>query len=170
MKSILIIFIILTSLKVEAQKIVFDENIEVDSTEIGFKSDFINLTAFSSIDNKRADSLIVSLTSTNLVGYTIKLDFTQNLKPTLIIFSDANEFDGKHFMEIDIRNYELTLNKEKYNLNDKLMGYINGKTENFLIENQPYVVEFNGYFSHTVGKVLRKRHVDDSYDYYDPKQ
>lgn len=162
-------FLFLFSCATSGQTIIINENMEVDSTKIDFKSDYGDFTAYTTLDNKKEDSLKVHIESIGLIGYVLNINFVEPMTVEFVIYSDANEFDGKHFMKVRLKNYLLVINKDKLTLGDKLMGTVSGKTEEFTVGNSTYEISFDGNFHHIIGRILRKRYEGDAYDSYDPR-
>jgi len=168
--KILISFFLLFNCVANGQKIILDENIRVDSTKVEFKSTYHKYIAYTTIDNKKTDSLKVFVQSLGLSGYTLNMNFIKPMTLEIVIYSDINEFDGKHHLRVEIEKYELVINKDKFELGETLMGIISGETKEFLIGSSKHKIYFKGHFHHIIGKVLRKRYEGDKYDSFDPRR
>ena len=165
--TLLLLFSCVTS----GQTIIIDESIKIDSTRIEFKSNHISYDyiAYSTIDNKKSDSLSVNVYSIGLGSLGLIIKFIDNIDLSLSYYSDVNEFDGKHTLDIELENYELTINKGKLELGDTLMGIVSGETKEFEFMGKTCKFYFEGYFHHIIGKVLTKRYEGGKYDTYDPR-
>lgn len=172
MKTIIIFmyFFLLCNCVANGQKIIVDENVRVDSTKVEFKSTYHNYIAYTTIDTKTPDSLKVFVQSLGLSGYTLSLNLIAPLTVEIIIYSDVNEFDGKHHLRVELEKYDLIINNDKLELGDTLMGIISGETKEFLIGSSKHKIYFDGHFHHIIGKVLRKRYEGDKFDSFDPRR
>jgi hypothetical protein len=168
--KILMTFFLLFNCVANGQKIIVDENIRVDSTKVEFKSTYHNYIAYTTIDNKTPDSLKIFVQSLGLSGYTLSMNLIEPLTVEIVIYSDINEFDGKHHLKVELETYKLVLNKNKFELGETLMGIISGETKEFLIGSSKHKIYFDGHFHHIIGKVQRKRYEGDKYDSFDPRR
>lgn len=169
MKIVLIFAFIFLNCVAFGQTITIDENFRVNSTRVKFNSTNHNYIAYSTIDNRKQDSLKVHIESIGLQGHVISLNLIKPISVKLVIYSDSNEFNGMHYMEIELESYELIINNDKFKIGDSIMGAISGESKVFIIGNSKHKICFDGYFYHIVGKVLRKQHEGNEYDLYDPR-
>ncbi|WP_186987765.1 hypothetical protein [Constantimarinum furrinae] len=146
-----------------SQEVKVDSTLRFDSTNIVIKDFDSTYRAYTSFDNQKSDSLIVTIGNHGLSGVLVKLNFNEYPKLELFLWSDTNEFSGKNTMKIAIDEYSLEINSTKFQRGDTIMGRIKGKSE--IISNSfgNYQIEFQGQFRHIVGKILKKREADQNY-------
>lgn len=164
MKKTLQILILLTfGLNLSAQNIKINSEIKVDSTEIKIsKSDF-DYYAYSSFDNKKTDSLIVTVGTVGTSVTAIKIELTENPKVYITLWSDYAEFDGKETIDIELEAYDLELNATEFKKGDQIMGRIKGKSKPISNSLGEYEIEFDGEFKHIIGKLMIKKKDKQNY-------
>jgi len=164
LKKTLQILIILTfGLNLSAQNVKINTEIKVDSTEVKIiESDFIYY-AYSTFDNNETDSLIVTIGNVGTSVTAIKVDLTDGPKVYLTLWSDYAEFKGKETLNVELESYDLELNATEFKKGDRIMGRIKGKSKPISNSIGEYQIEFNGEFSHTIGKLMIKKKAEENY-------
>jgi len=164
LKKALQILIILTfGLNVSAQDVKIDPEIKVDSTMLKISQSDFEYFAYSSYDNKKTDSLIVSISTVGTSTTAIEIELLKNPKIYISLFSDYMQYKGKHIMNVDFESYELELNSTEFQLGDKIMGRIKGISKPIKNRNGEYQIKFEGEFMHIIGKLMIKKKADQSY-------
>lgn len=171
MKKTLIILILLTFCGISSysQSFKVDSELKVDTTFVtAIQYRYINYM-FMTSDNKKPDSLGIYLYSMES-GIGVNIDMTDEPKLGVSLFSDAPQYDGKHFKKVEFESYELTLNTTEFNLGDKIYGYFKGISKP-TTDNPEFIKDskiiFEGYFMHIVGKIILKERENDPYDIVD---
>ena len=135
------------ALNLSAQNIKIDPKIKVDSTVVQINESDIQYFAYSSHDNKKSDSLIVSISTMGTSTASIIINLTKNPHVSISLFSDYKEYDGQHIKNIDAETYELELNAVQYKLGDRIMGRVKGISKPISSSSGDYRIEFQGEFS-----------------------
>ncbi|MBZ9651831.1 hypothetical protein [Psychroflexus montanilacus] len=164
MKKTLQILILLNfGLNLSAQNIKINSDFKVDSTEIKIiKSDF-DYYAYSTFDNKKTDSLIVTIGNVGTSVTAIKIDLTEKPKVYITLWSDYAEFNGKETLDVELESYDLELNATQFKKGDRIMGRIKGKSKPILNSFGDYQIEFDGEFKHIIGKLMVKKKPGENY-------
>ncbi len=166
----LILILWIVGLTAYSQTIKINPEIQIDSTIIKATQYGYDDYYFSSFDNKKIDSLNVSFASIGTSVSSINIDFTNEPKVTVFLYSDTPDFDGKHTKNVELECYTLEINAIEFKFGDRIYGRIIGVTES--ISNDPEYFEkskihFNGEFSHIVGKFILKKRPEDEYKIMD---
>ena len=164
MKKIIQILILLTfGLNLSAQNVKINSDIKIDSTELKINTSNYEYYAYSTFDNKKPDSLIVTIGNVGTSITAIKIDLTEKPKVELTLWSDYGEYDGKNTLDVELEYYELEINATKFKKGDKIMGRIKGKSKPIKNSLGEYQIEFNGFFSHIIGKLMIKNKDGQNY-------
>ena len=164
LRTVLLPFIILVlGLSLSAQNVTIDPNIKVDSTVLKISDFNYDYTAYSSVDNKKTDSLIVSISSVGHSTISVIIDLSKKPKVYVSLFSDYKEYDGKHILDIDAESYTLELNSTKFNIGDKIMARIKGRSKPVNRGKGEYQIKFEGEFRHIIGKFMIKKKAGQPY-------
>ena len=166
MRKTLQILILLTfGLNLSAQEVVIKSEIKIDSTELKIiKSDY-EYYAYSTLDNRKTDSLIVTIGNVGTSVTAIKIDLTETEKPKirLTLWSDYGEYDGKNTLNVELEFYELELNTTEFNKGDRIMGRVKGKSKIIPNNSGGFQIEFEGEFNHIIGKLMIKKKAEHSF-------
>jgi len=161
----LIMFTFFSNLKAQNSSVEIKPNFKIDSTYINFtvlysekknkSKKYINSGNFS-LDNKKIDSLIVSIGANGITSYWIRLNLEKNkIQPNFLIVTDYKAYDGRSYYEIPIQHYNLLINKVNLRTGDDLYFRISGETNNFYGDK----VIFEAEVYHIVGKKMKNNKV-----------
>ncbi|WP_378173247.1 hypothetical protein [Aquimarina sp. SS2-1] len=126
------------------------------------QSDF-DYYSYTSYDNKKTDSLIVTIASVGTSVTALQIDLTNKPIAYITLWSDYKEFDGKDTKRIEFEKYELELNATEFNKNQRIYGRFNGLSRPIKNGNETYQIGFSGEFSHIIGMLLLKKKAGDKY-------
>ncbi|WP_242133456.1 hypothetical protein [Aestuariivivens marinum] len=141
-----------------------DKNIIINSQFRTSKTDLkVNINnglsevLHSSMCNDRLDSLSIIISNIGLGGSSLRILINNQINPKIVLWSDYEQYNNKHTVDIELESYDLTLNKRKFNLGDTIMGYIKceSKPSNFVKNNASLQIE--GDFFSIVGKSILMR-------------
>ncbi|WP_055437655.1 hypothetical protein [Lacinutrix algicola] len=166
MRKTLQILILLTfGLNLSAQEVVIESEIKIDSTELKITQSDFEFYAYSTFDNRKTDSLIVTIGNIGTSITAIKIDLTEHKKPKvkLTLWSDYGEYDGKNTLDVELEFYELEINATEFKKGDRIMGRVKGKSKMISNNSGGYQIEFDGEFSHIIGKLMIKKKAEQSF-------
>lgn len=146
------------------QNLKIDSDLKVYSTYLIFEKRNEIRNGFSSFDNKKNDSLSVSFGTVGVTVISLKIDFLAgNIKPKLVLWSDAPDFNGSHTLEVELISYDLTLNKTDFESGDIFMGEIVAESNSITDFIGDYQIKIKGHFKHIIGKTMIKRKAEHNY-------
>ncbi|WP_299683364.1 hypothetical protein [uncultured Dokdonia sp.] len=164
MKKILQLLILVTfSFNVLSQNIIIEPDIKIDSTTLKINKLGYEYYAYNSYDNKKIDSLTIVIGTIGTSVTALKINLTEPPEVYITLWSDYPEYDDKNALDVKLEYYDLTLNDTTFNKDDRVMGRIKGKSEPIKNNLGEYQLEFDGEFSHIVGKLLIKRKANQKY-------
>ncbi|WP_166967304.1 hypothetical protein [Yeosuana marina] len=162
-KTLQILILLIFGLNLSAQNVKINSKIQVDSTELDITQSDFKFYGYSTFDNKKTDSLIVSISSIGTSSTAIRIDLTKKPRAFITLSSDVPEYDGKHILDIEFEFYDLELNATEFKIGDRIMGKIKGKSKIIPNNSDGYQIEFKGEFSHIIGKLIMKNTAEQSY-------
>jgi hypothetical protein len=164
-KTIHILIILTFGLNLSAQEVIINSEIKIDSTELKITQSDFEYFAFSTLDNRKTDSLIVTIGNVGTSVTAIKIDLTEKEKPKvkLTLWSDYGEYDGKNTLEVELEYYELELNSTEFKKGDRIMGRVKGKSKLIPNNSDGYQIEFEGEFNHIIGKLMIKKKAEHNF-------
>ena len=154
---------LLVGLNLSAQNVVVKSNLKVDSTAIKITKSDSDYYVYSSFDNKKTDSLIVTIGTIGTNVTALKIDLTEKPKAYLSLWSDYPEYNGKNTLDLEFEFYTLELNKTKFEKGDLIMGRIKGKSKVITYNSHSYQIEFEGEFNHQIGSLIIKKTAEQKY-------
>ena len=157
--SILMLF----GLNLSAQNVTINPNIKFDTSELVITERDYEYYAYSTFDNRKNDSLVITIGNVGTSVTGIKINLTNKPKVELTLWSDYGEYDGKNTLDVELEFYDLHLNGTEFKKGDKIMGRINGKSKPIKSSLGDYQIEFDGYFSHIIGKLMIKKRAENNY-------
>ena len=160
-KTLQILILLAFGLNLSAQNVKINSELKIESTELKITESDFDYFAYSSHDSKKTDSLIVYISTIGTSSTAIKIDLTDKPKAFISLYSDVPEYDGKRTLDIEFEYYDLELNATDFKIGDRIMGRIKGKSKP--TKNREYQIEFDGEFSHIVGKLMIKKKADSNY-------
>ena len=140
-----------------------NSELKIDSTELKISQSDFYYFAYSSLDNKKTDSLVVSISTVGTSSTAIKIDLTNKPKASISLYSDIPEYDEKHVLDIEFEYYDLELNATNFKISNRIMGRIKGKSKPIKNSSGHYQIEVDGEFSHIIGKLMIKKKADQNY-------
>lgn len=143
-------------LNLSAQNIKIDSKIKVDSTQLKISERNSIYYAYCSLDNKKSDSLVVTIGTIGTSTTSIRIDLTGKPKVFILLYSDYEEFDGKNTLEIEFEKYDLELNATAFKKGERIMGRIKGKSKIIINKSGKHQMNIEGEFSHIIGKLFIK--------------
>ena len=150
-------------LNLSAQNVNLDSNLSFESTDIKIVENDSEYHAYSSYDNNKTDSLTVSVGNVGVGGVIIRINLIDEPTIELYRWSDYNQFDGKNTIKVDLDYYELDLNSTEFESGERIMGRMTGKSKPIKNSLGTYQIEFDGFFSHILGKLMKKKRADENY-------
>ncbi|UKM65358.2 hypothetical protein GSB9_01924 [Flavobacteriaceae bacterium GSB9] len=162
-KTLQIIMLLTFGLNLSAQNVKIDSKIKVDSTELKISERNSIYYAYCSLDNKKSDSLIVTIGTIGTSTTSIRIDLTDKPRAYILLYSDENEFDGKNILEVEFEKYDLELNSAEFKNGERIMGRIKGKSKIIPNKSGGYQIDIAGEFSHIIGKLLMKRMAESDF-------
>jgi hypothetical protein len=102
----------------------------------------------------KKDTIGVSFSNVGLGGTALKIIFSESIEPKLVLWSDENEFDDKHEIELDLDYFSIDINKANLKRGDTLMGkmYLKSKPSKFIIGSG--ILEMKGDLFAVIGKIV----------------
>ncbi|PQV44318.1 hypothetical protein CLV33_1261 [Jejuia pallidilutea] len=164
-KTLQILIILSFGLNLSAQEVVIKSEIKIDSTELKITQSDYEYYAYSTLDNRKTDSLIVTIGNVGTSVTAIKIDLTKTERPKvgLTLWSDYGEYDGKNTLNVELEFYELELNATEFKKGDRIMGRVKGKSRIIPNNSGGYQIEFDGEFNHIIGKLMIKKKAEHSF-------
>ncbi len=145
------------------QNLIINSDLTVDSTNLTFEKRNQIKNGFSSFDNKKPDSLTVSFGTIGTTVSALEIHFIDNIKPKLVLWSDAPDFNGSNTLEVELDSYNLTLNKTDFEIGDIIMGEITAESDVIADLIGDYRIKIKGHFKHIIGKTMIKREAEHNY-------
>jgi len=135
----------------QENKIIIDSNFKTTETQISVFSDNSKQEVLKS---NIAKNLNVYFTNAGFGGASLNLSFNDKIEPKLSLWSDYNEFDDKDTVEIELESYKITINKNRFNIGDTIMGTIESfsKKSKFIKNNGS--LKLKGDFFGIIGKTI----------------
>lgn len=162
-KTLQILILLAFGLTISAQNVKLNSDLNFESTDVKISEYDSVYSAFSSFDNGNSDSLTVTISNIGKGGVMINIILSDKPNVELIEWSDYNQFDGKSTREIGLENYTLELNDTVLRKGERIMGRIKGKSKMITSSLGDYQVQFDGTFSHIIGKLMKKKTADEKY-------
>ena len=147
----------------QAQTVEIDADLNIYETKIKQTIADNSHYNYTSYDNKKADSLIVTLASIGTSVTALVIDLTNEPIVYVDLWSDYEEYNGSNSLRIEFENYTLKLNSTEFKKGERILGVFKGKTKPIENSNGFYQIEFDGVFNHIVGKLMIKKRAEDEY-------
>jgi len=168
-KTLQILILLTFGLNLSAQNVIIKSEIKVDSTDLKITQSDFEYYVYSSFDNKKTDSLIVTIANVGTGVTAIKIDLTEKPKAYITLWSDYSEYEGENTLNIEFEYYDLEINATKFKKGERIMGRIKGKSKIISNNSGGYQIEFDGEFSHVIGKLMIKKKAEQNYRIIDNK-
>jgi len=146
-----------------SQTIKISPELKIDSTEMKITESNFSYHSYTSYDNKKVDSLIITIASVGTSVTALIIDLINEPYPYISLYSDYKEFNGKHIKKIEFEKYKLELNSIKFKKNDSIYGRFKGISKPIKNNTETSQIEFSGKFSHITGKLMLKKKAKDKY-------
>lgn len=149
-----ILFLVLNLISFSTKEIIINPDFNVDDNTINVSSSNGKEVLKSSIFNFNDSQSSLSITNIGFGGTSVQIDFENEIIPSIWLWSDYNQYDGKFETELEIDSYKIILNKTKISLGDTIMGNITAITKPSEYIRNNGNIELKGNFIGIVGKTI----------------
>ena len=137
------------------KKILIDSYYKSISTNVKSRLNDSVYEINSSLDNINNDTLTITFSFYGESGFGIQLVFIDSIYPKAYIYTDNPAYNGHSYKTIELKNFDLVLNKKTFNVGDTLMGKIECLSYPIEELSDKKGLYMKGTLKHIIGKIIR---------------